>query len=126
MQQLGLHVMQVGIEAVSSRRRSRHLLHTCALSINTVPDADRMCGRVWCVLQGDVVAISPNFNHVLPQIFERPLSFEPDRFNPPRDEDKKKPFSYMGFGGGRHACIGQNFAYLQVSVLLLVVVGCSM
>jgi hypothetical protein len=31
-----------------------------------------------------------------------------------RDEDKKKPFSYMGFGGGRHACIGQHFAYLQV------------
>lgn len=67
-----------------------------------------------CVLQGDVVAVSPNFNHVLPQVFERPLSYEPDRFMPPRDEDKKKPFSYMGFGGGRHACIGQNFAYLQV------------
>lgn len=60
------------------------------------------------------MAVSPNFNHVLPQIFERPLSYEPDRFAPPRDEDKKKPFSYMGFGGGRHACIGQNFAYLQV------------
>jgi sterol 14-demethylase len=66
-------------------------------------------------LQGDVVAVSPNFNHVLPQIFERPESYEPDRFMPPRDEDKKKPFAYMGFGGGRHACIGQNFAYLQVS-----------
>jgi sterol 14-demethylase len=70
---------------------------------------------ILCILQGDVVAISPNFNHVLPQIFERPLSYEPERFSPPRDEDKKKPFSYMGFGGGRHACIGQNFAYLQVS-----------
>lgn len=66
-----------------------------------------------CV-QGDVVAVSPNFNHVLPQIFERPEAYEPDRFMPPRDEDKKKPFAYMGFGGGRHACIGQNFAYLQV------------
>jgi hypothetical protein len=65
-------------------------------------------------VQGDVVAVSPNFNHVLPQIFERPESYEPDRFMPPRDEDKKKPFAYMGFGGGRHACIGQNFAYLQV------------
>jgi sterol 14-demethylase len=63
-----------------------------------------------------VVAVSPNFNHVLPTVFERPLAYEPDRFSPPRDEDKKKPFSYMGFGGGRHACIGQNFAYLQVGM----------
>lgn len=63
-----------------------------------------------------MVAVSPNFNHVLPQVFERPLSYEPDRFAPPRDEDKKKPFAYMGFGGGRHACIGQNFAYLQVQL----------
>lgn len=81
---------------------------------------------LWCVLQGDVVAISPNFNHVLPQIFERPLSYEPERFSPPRDEDKKKPFSYMGFGGGRHACIGQNFAYLQVSSSSGCALSCSM
>lgn len=72
-----------------------------------------------------MVAVSPNFNHVLPQIFERPLSYEPDRFAPPRDEDKKKPFSYMGFGGGRHACIGQNFAYLQVRAQLLPHLPCA-
>lgn len=79
-------------------------------------------GQSYIIPAGDVVAVSPNFNHVLPQIFERPESYEPDRFMPPRDEDKKKPFAYMGFGGGRHACIGQNFAYLQIksiwSVLL--------
>lgn len=71
-------------------------------------------GQNYTIPAGDVVAVSPNFNHVLPTVFERPLAYEPDRFSPPRDEDKKKPFSYMGFGGGRHACIGQNFAYLQI------------
>jgi sterol 14-demethylase len=65
-------------------------------------------------LQGDIVAASPNFSHMLPTVFDRPESYEPDRFAPPRDEDKRKPFSFIGFGGGRHACIGQNFAYLQV------------
>lgn len=36
------------------------------------------------------------------------------RYLPPREEDKVKPFSYVGFGGGRHGCMGTNFAYLQV------------
>ena len=60
------------------------------------------------------MAASPNFSHMLPTVFDRPESYEPDRFAPPREEDKRKPFSFIGFGGGRHACIGQNFAYLQV------------
>lgn len=60
------------------------------------------------------MAASPNFSHVLPTVFDNPLGYEPERFAPPREEDRKKPFSFIGFGGGRHACIGQNFAYLQV------------
>lgn len=36
------------------------------------------------------------------------------RYEAPREEDKQKPFSYVGFGGGRHGCMGTNFAYLQV------------
>ncbi len=51
---------------------------------------------------------------MLPSVFDRPLAYEPERFAPPREEDKRKAFSFIGFGGGRHACIGQNFAYLQV------------
>jgi sterol 14-demethylase len=51
---------------------------------------------------------------MLPTVFTDPEVYEPARFLPPREEDKAKPFSYLGFGGGRHACIGQNFAYLQV------------
>lgn len=67
--------------------------------------------------QGDIIAASPNFSHVLPTVFDRPLSYEPERFAPPREEDKRKPFSFIGFGGGRHACIGQNFAYLQIKAI---------
>jgi sterol 14-demethylase len=73
-------------------------------------------------LQGDVVMASPNFSHTLPHVFPDPDAYDPDRFAPPRDEDKKTMYGFIGFGGGRHACIGQNFAYLQIksiwSVLL--------
>ena len=41
------------------------------------------------------------------------------RYEAPREEDKQKQFSYVGFGGGRHGCMGTNFAYLQVWQLCL-------
>ena len=43
--------------------------------------------------------------------------YDPDRFGPGREEDKQKPFSFIGFGGGRHSCMGETFAYMQVKVL---------
>lgn len=74
-------------------------------------------GATFEVPAGDVVAASPNFSHVLPNVFTDPLEYDPRRFAPPREEDKRKPFSFIGFGGGRHACIGQNFAYLQIKTV---------
>ena len=47
-------------------------------------------------------------------MFSRPDDFEPERFAAPREEDKAAPFSFIGFGGGRHGCMGSNFAILQV------------
>lgn len=60
------------------------------------------------------MATSPAFAHRLPHVFRDPDSFEPERFVAPRDEDKAAPFSFIGFGGGRHGCMGSNFAILQV------------
>ena len=30
----------------------------------------------------------------------------------------QKPFSFIGFGAGRHGCMGTNFAYLQIKTIL--------
>lgn len=62
-----------------------------------------------------MVATSPAFAHRLPHVFRNPDEFDPERFVPPREEDKAAPFSFIGFGGGRHGCMGSNFAILQVS-----------
>ncbi|GJD22351.1 hypothetical protein RIVM261_073070 [Rivularia sp. IAM M-261] len=35
-----------------------------------------------------------------------------------REEDKKVPFSLLGFGGGAHVCIGREFALLEIKVFL--------
>lgn len=71
--------------------------------------------------QGDIVAASPNFSHMLPQIFKDPETYDPDRFAPPRME-QKRDYAFIGFGAGRHACIGQNFAYLQIKSIISLLV----
>lgn len=65
-------------------------------------------------LQGDIVAASPNFSHMLPHVFKEPKEYDPDRWVAPRDEDKATQFGFIGFGAGRHSCLGANFAYLQI------------
>lgn len=74
-------------------------------------------GKTFVVPKGHIVAASPTFAHRLPHIFKEPDEYQPDRYLPPREEDKPVKLSYVGFGGGRHACMGQNFAYLQIKTL---------
>eukprot|EP00753_Platysulcus_tardus_P018246 PLAT6794.1.p2 GENE.PLAT6794.1~~PLAT6794.1.p2 ORF type:complete len:498 (+),score=258.47 PLAT6794.1:48-1496(+) len=45
--------------------------------------------------------------------------FQPDRYLPPRSEGSK-PLGYVGFGGGNHGCMGEQFAYIQVKTILSV------
>nr|GMD77591.1 sterol 14-demethylase [Ipomoea batatas] len=68
--------------------------------------------------KGHIVATSPAFANRLPHIYREPNTYDPDRFSPVRDEDKAAgPFSYISFGGGRHGCLGEPFAYLQIKAI---------
>lgn len=74
-------------------------------------------GKQYIIPKGHIVAASPTFANRLPHVFKNPDSYQPDRFAPPREEDKVLPFSYLGFGAGRHACMGQQFAMLQIKTI---------
>ena len=75
-------------------------------------------GIEYVVPKGHIVATSPAFANRLPYVYENPDSFDPDRFGPGREEDKTAgPFSYLSFGGGRHGCLGEPFAYLQIKTI---------
>jgi retinoid hydroxylase len=54
----------------------------------------------------------------MPEIYQDPESFDPDRFAPPREEDKKYPYSLIGFGGGAHSCIGVEFVNMEMKIIL--------
>lgn len=75
-------------------------------------------GKTYDIPKGHIVATSPAFANRLPHIFKDPDSYDPDRFSPGREEDKAAgAFSYISFGGGRHGCLGEPFAYLQIKAI---------
>src|SRR5205085_9676667 len=56
-------------------------------------------------------------SHRLPHIFTNPDLFDPDRFAPPREEDKRFPYALVTFGGGARICTGINFANIETKAL---------
>ncbi len=55
--------------------------------------------------------------HQLASIYPEPKRFDPDRFSPERQENKQKPFSLIGFGGGPRICLGIAFAKLEMKIV---------
>lgn len=56
--------------------------------------------------------------HRLGSAFSDPNRFDPDRFLPPREEDRRSPYALATFGGGPRICLGINFAQVEVMALV--------
>jgi sterol 14-demethylase len=74
------------------------------------------------IAKGSWVLVSPTVAHRMPDVFKDPDAFDPDRFAPPRLEDKRD-FAYIAFGGGRHKCLGNAFAILQIKAIMAMLLG---
>lgn len=74
-------------------------------------------GKEFDIPKGDICCTSPAFQHRLPSLFKDADQYDHSRFLPPRSEDKAAKFTFVGFGGGRHGCMGTNFAYLQIKTV---------
>ena len=72
----------------------------------------------YLIPKGWMAMVSPALSHMLPEVFANPERFDPDRFAPPREEHKQANYTLIGFGGGKHRCIGMAFAYLQVRAIM--------
>ncbi|KAJ0108112.1 hypothetical protein J7T55_007231 [Diaporthe amygdali] len=55
--------------------------------------------------------------HFNPAVYTNPNEWDPSRYLPERAEDKKEPLSYLGWGVGRHPCLGMRFAKLEMSII---------
>ena len=77
----------------------------------------------YLVPAGKLAAVSPLLSHQLPGVFNDPEMWNPDRFTPPRSEEKQYTHTLIGFGGGKHRCMGMHFAYLQIKALLTILLS---
>ena len=74
-------------------------------------------GKKYVIPKGDIVFTSPAVAGRLEMCFKDPNTFDPDRYAPPREEHQT-PFAHLGFGGGIHQCMGQQFGYMQVKTII--------
>ncbi|EPY86150.1 hypothetical protein CB1_000326003 [Camelus ferus] len=65
---------------------------------------------------GHQVCVSPTVNQRLKDSWVERLDFNPDRYLQDNPASGEK-FAYVPFGAGRHRCIGENFAYVQIKTI---------
>lgn len=69
---------------------------------------------------GSLVAFSRYSLHRHPQFWKDPEQFNPDRFEPGHEENRRSAYASVPFGGGPRVCIGIHFAMLELIVILTV------
>ena len=67
--------------------------------------------------KGAIVLISEWVMHRDPRFYPHPEVFDPDRWSPAVRETRSN-FAYFPFGGGPRQCIGEDFAWLEGTLLL--------
>jgi len=74
------------------------------------------------VPKGHIVMVSNAVAQRLPEVFERPDEYLPERWAT-WDITKLPKYSFIGFGAGIHTCMGESFAFLQVRTILNVLLS---
>lgn len=84
-------------------------------------DIETTCnGKKFLIPKGDIVVTSPQVASRMPEVFSNPNEYYPERFGDDQSEHKV-PFAFLGFGGGMHACMGQQFGMLQAKAITSII-----
>jgi cytochrome P450 len=72
---------------------------------------------------GNLIFITPFITHRDPKYWPDPEKFDPKRFTPENSASRPK-HAYYPFGEGPHVCIGNNFALMEMQLILAAVLQC--
>ncbi|WP_281167600.1 cytochrome P450 [Nocardioides halotolerans] len=73
------------------------------------------------IAPGTMVAASPRVSNRIGEDFPDPDRFDPGRYLDPRQEDLQNRWTWIPFGAGRHRCVGNAFAMMQLKAIFSVI-----
>lgn len=73
------------------------------------------------IAPGTVVAASPRVSNRIAEDFPEPESFDPGRYLDERQEDLQNRWTWIPFGAGKHRCVGNAFAMMQMKAIFSVI-----
>ena len=80
--------------------------------------SDTQLGR-WHVRAGTIVVPAIALVQLMPEVYENPHEFRPERFI----DGQPAPYTWIPFGGGVRRCLGAAFAQLEIRTVLQTVVA---
>jgi sterol 14-demethylase len=87
--------------------------------LRVVQEEIELAGHV--VPPGTMVAASPRVSNRIAEDFPEPERFDPGRYLDPRQEDLQNRWTWIPFGAGRHRCVGNAFAMMQLKAIFSVI-----
>jgi sterol 14-demethylase len=70
---------------------------------------------------GTVIAASPRVSNRIEDDFPEAGTFDPRRYLDPRQEDLQNRWTWIPFGAGKHRCVGNAFAMMQMKAIFSVI-----
>jgi sterol 14-demethylase len=70
---------------------------------------------------GTMVGATPKVSNRIPEDFPEPDRFDPGRYLDRRQEDLTNRWTWIPFGAGRHRCVGNAFAMMQLKAIFSVI-----
>ncbi len=70
---------------------------------------------------GTVISASPKVSNRIEEDFPEAEEFDPSRYIDPRQEDLQNRWTWIPFGAGKHRCVGNAFAMMQMKAIFSVI-----
>ena len=70
---------------------------------------------------GTLLAASPRVSNRIEDDFPKAEIFDPSRYFDPRQEDMQNRWTWIPFGAGKHRCVGNAFAMMQMKAIFSVI-----
>ncbi|KAI2794170.1 hypothetical protein POX_a00760 [Penicillium oxalicum] len=88
------------------------------IRLNMASHAVPIPGTNEVVPAGSFAAYNTTEVHFNPELYPDPYKYDPNRFSEGREEFKKEAYGFVGWGQGRHPCLGMRWARVQLNIIL--------